>query len=253
MNKAKAKAKIDGKAFLKSAFAAEQEVLAVQLKLSSNTITHDGVMGEVNEQHFIHTLRKYLPKRYAADHGIVIDSNGATSDQIDIVIYDNLYTPTLLDQHGHQFIPSESVFCVLEVKPTINKKYLEYAGKKAWSVRNLERTSVAIKQLDGSSFIKPLFPIIAGIVATDIEWENGMSNKQFVKTLNSLADNNILNCGLALSNSSFDIYDGELTLSSEENSLIFFIFRLLQQLQSLGNPPAVDWSKYAEAIASKVK
>jgi hypothetical protein len=80
-----------------------------------------------------------------------------------------------------------------------------------------------------------------------------MSNKQFVKTLNSLADNNILNCGLALSNSSFDIYDGELTLSSEENSLIFFIFRLLQQLQSLGNPPAVDWSKYAEAIASKVK
>jgi hypothetical protein len=141
MNKAKAKAKIDGKAFLKSAFAAEQEVLAVQLKLSSNTITHDGVMGEVNEQHFIHTLRKYLPKRYAADHGIVIDSNGATSDQIDIVIYDNLYTPTLLDQHGHQFIPSESVFCVLEVKPTINKKYLEYAGKKAWSVRNLERTT----------------------------------------------------------------------------------------------------------------
>ena len=101
MNRAKTKAKIDGKAFLKSAFAAEQEVLAVQLKLSSNTITHDGVMGEVNEQHFIHTLRKYLPKRYSADHGIVIDSNGATSDQIDIVIYDNIYTPTLLDQHGH--------------------------------------------------------------------------------------------------------------------------------------------------------
>lgn len=73
MNKAKTKARINGKTFLQSAFAIEQDVLAVQLKLSSESISHDGVMGGVNEQHFIHTLRKYLPKRYAADNGIVID------------------------------------------------------------------------------------------------------------------------------------------------------------------------------------
>jgi hypothetical protein len=251
MNKAKTKARIDGKVFLKSAFAAEQEVLAVQLKLSSESITHDGVMGEVNEQHFIHTLRKYLPKRYAADNGIVIDSNGATSDQIDIVIYDNLYTPTLLDQHAHRFIPAESVFCVLEVKPTINKKYLEYAANKAKSVRDLERTTIAIKQLDGTSFKKPLFPIIAGIVATSIGWKDGISSQQFTKTLNTLANNSILNCGLALSDKAFDNYSQTLTLSPKENSLIFFIFRLLEQLQSMGNPAAVDWSKYAKVIASK--
>ena len=252
MNRAKTKAKIDGKAFLKSAFAAEQEVLSVQLKLSSTSITHDGVMGEVNEQHFIQTLRKYLPKRYAADHGIVIDSNGATSDQIDIVIYDNLYTPTLLDQHGHRFIPSESVYCVLEVKPTLNKNYLEYAGEKAKSVRDLERTSVPIKQLNGTSFTKPLFPIIAGIVATNIQWKDGMSSKQFSKALSTLTSNSVLDCGLALSDTAFDSYDAALTISPKGNSLIFFIFRLLQQLQSLGNPPAVDWSKYAAAIASKI-
>jgi hypothetical protein len=250
MNKAKTRARIDGKVFLQSAFASEQEVLAVQLKLSSESITHDGVMGEVNEQHFIHTLRKYLPKRYAADNGIVIDSNGATSDQIDIVIYDNLYTPTLLDQHAHRFIPAESVYCVLEVKPTINKKYLEYAGNKAKSVRDLERSSIAIKQLDGTSFTKPLFPIIAGIVATDIGWKDGISNQQFTKTLNTLTNNCMLDCGLALSDRAFDKYDRTLTFSPKKNSLIFFIFRLLQQLQSLGNPPAVDWSKYANAIAS---
>ncbi|MFH1083636.1 MAG: DUF6602 domain-containing protein [Pseudomonadota bacterium] len=86
MNKAKTEARIDGKSFLRSAFAAEQEVIAVQLKLSSKSITHDGLMGEVNEQHFIQFLRKYLPMRYAIDRGIVIDCNGATSDQIDIVM-----------------------------------------------------------------------------------------------------------------------------------------------------------------------
>ena len=34
MNKAKQKSRIDGETFLRSAFAAEQEVLSVQLKLS---------------------------------------------------------------------------------------------------------------------------------------------------------------------------------------------------------------------------
>ncbi|HAF00665.1 MAG TPA: hypothetical protein DCO68_07420 [Methylophilaceae bacterium] len=251
MNRAKNKAKIDGKVFLKSAFAAEQEVLAVQLKLSSDSITHDGVMGEVNEQHFMQTLRKYLPNRYAVDNGIVIDSNGTTSDQIDIVIYDNLYTPTLLDQHAHRFIPAESVYCVLEVKPTINKKYLEYAGKKAKSVRDLLRTSIAIQLLDGKSFTKQLLPILAGIVATDVDWKDGVSSKEFTQTLNKLTDNCILNCGLALSDKAFDVYNNKLTFSPKENSLIFFIFRLLEQLHSMGNPPAVDWSKYAKVIASK--
>jgi hypothetical protein len=250
MNKAKTKARINGKEFLESAFAAEQEVLAVQLKLSSESITHDGVLGEVNEQYFIHTLRKYLPKRYAIDNGIVIDSNGATSDQIDIVIYDNLYTPTLLDQHAHRFIPAESVFCVLEVKPTINKQYLEYAGNKAKSVRVLERTTIAIKQLDGKSLAKPLFPILAGIVATDVNWKDGLSSTKFTQALNKLTGNSLLNCGLVLSDKAFDSYNEALTLSPNDNSLIFFIFRLLEQLQSMGNPPAVDWSKYANVIAT---
>jgi hypothetical protein len=217
MNKAKTKARINGKEFLESAFAAEQEVLAVQLKLSSESITHDGVLGEVNEQYFIHTLRKYLPKRYAIDNGIVIDSNGATSDQIDIVIYDNLYTPTLLDQHAHRFIPAESVFCVLEVKPTINKQYLEYAGNKAKSVRVLERTTIAIKQLDGKSLAKPLFPILAGIVATDVNWKDGLSSTKFTQALNKLTGNSLLNCGLVLSDKAFDSYNEALTLSPNDN------------------------------------
>jgi len=114
MNKAKKQSEVDGKSFLRSAFAAEQEVLSGQLKLSFDSISHSGVMGDVNEKYFIEVLRKYLPKRYAVDSAIVIDSNGATSDQIDIVIYDPQYTPTLLDQHDHRYIPAESVYVVVK-------------------------------------------------------------------------------------------------------------------------------------------
>ena len=250
MNKAKSEALVDGKAFLRSAFLAEQEVLAVQLRLSSRSITHDSVMGEVNERHFIQVLRKYLPKRYAVDHGIVIDSNGATSDQIDILIFDHQYTPTLLDQQDHRFIPAEAVYCLLEVKPTINKAYLAYAAEKAESVRLLERTSISIRHAGGEFPAKPLFPIISGIVAADIEWADGMSGEPFLTNLNALEGTKALDCGLALSDKCFDTFDGTLTLSPGNNSLAFFIFRLLQKIQSIGTVPAVDWTKYANVIGA---
>ena len=121
MNIAKSFSETDGPKFLRKSFAAEQEILNCKLSLSSTSITHDGVMGEVNEAHFINILRKYLPHRYAVDTAIIIDSNGATSDQIDAVIYDMQYTPTLLDQQKHRYVPAEAVYAVFEVKPTINR------------------------------------------------------------------------------------------------------------------------------------
>jgi hypothetical protein len=248
MNKAKTTSTVNGKAFLRDAFIAQQEVLSVQLKLSSTSITHDGLMGDVNEQHFIHFLRKHLPKRYVADSGIVIDSNGNTSDQIDVVIFDNQYTPTLLDQHSHRFIPAEAVYCVLEVKPAINKGYLEYAGAKAHSVRVLERTSW---HAGGMHAAKELFPILAGLVAIHAEWTDGLVAEAFSRNLAELKDTYEINCGLALSDRSFDTFDQTLTLSNPTGSLASFLFRLLQQLQALGTVPAVDWNRYA-AILSEI-
>lgn len=251
MNKAKEKSELDGKSFLRSAFAAEQEVLRVQLKLSSESITHDGTMGDVNEQHFIAVLRKYLPNRYAVDSAIVIDSNGATSDQIDIVIYDPQYTPTLLDQHDHRFIPAESVYAVFEVKPTINKGYLEYAAKKAKSVRVLERTSVPITHVGGQPVVKELFPIVSGIVATTIDWDEGFSSDAFIQNNRALVDRQKLDCGLSVTGGCFDVFEGDLKVGPINNSLAYFIFRLLQKLNSLGTVPAVDWNKYAMVMSEQ--
>ncbi len=64
----------DGRGFLRQSLIQEQEVLRGQLNLSASSITHNGVKGEVNEEHFIATLRRYLPRRYGVDQGIVIDS-----------------------------------------------------------------------------------------------------------------------------------------------------------------------------------
>lgn len=141
----------------------EQETLQLKLELSSTSITHNGVLGDVNEKHFIEMLSRYLPNRYAVDSAIIIDSNGQTSDQIDIVIYDNQYTPTLLDQQNHRFIPAEAVYAAIEVKPEINKEYIEYAKQKAYSIRKLERTSVSIIHAGGTYPPKEHKKLYAGL------------------------------------------------------------------------------------------
>jgi hypothetical protein len=205
-------------------------------------------MGTVNEEHFISVLRKYLPNRYAVDTGIVIDSTGSVSNQIDAVVYDKQYTPTLLDQESHRYIPAEAIYAVFEVKPTINKQYLDYAGDKAESVRVLHRTSIPIVQASGVIPAKILFPIVAGIIASKIDWVDGFRGETFQSNHSSLVDNKALDCGLAVSGDCFDMFDSAITIGPNENVLAYFLFRLLQKLQTLGTVPAIDWNAYAVAL-----
>nr|CBX31253.1 hypothetical protein N47_E47650 [uncultured Desulfobacterium sp.] len=234
---------------MQEAFASEQKLLRAALEHSSQSISHDATMGTVNESCFIEVLRKYLPRRYAVDTGIVIDSTGNTSDQIDVIIYDIQYTPTLLDQKSHRYIPSEAIYAVFEVKPKINKSSIEYAGKKAESVRKLKRTSVPIAHAGGEFPPKKLFPIVAGIVASGIEWENGFINASFIKGYKTLTDDRKLDCGVAISGSCFDIFNGAFEFGPTNQALTYFLFRLLQKLQSLGTVPAIDWNAYALALS----
>jgi hypothetical protein len=220
----------------------------VKLQLSSESITHAGTMGEVNEQYFIDFLRKYLPHRYAIDRGIVIDATGSTSDQIDVVIFDRQYTPTLLDQEDHRFVPAEAVYAILEVKPTVDKAYLQYAGNKAKSVRRLSRTSVPISHAGGQFPAKELFPIVAGIVATTADWKDGFNGAAFRKVHGALSAECSIDCGLSVAGGCFDTYEGSLTIGPMAQALAYFTFRLLQKLQSLGTVPAIDWNAYASVL-----
>jgi len=248
MTIAKEKSNKDGKQFLQDAFTLEQRLLQVSLDLSSQSVTHSGSLGDVSERYFIDVLRKYLPVRYAINNGIIIDSTGSTSDQIDVIIYDNQYTPTLLDQKNHRFVPAEAVYAVFEVKPTINKSYLEYAGEKAASVRKLTRTTIPIVQAGGGSPVKELFNIVAGIIAGKIDWENGFDNEAFLKNHKKLVGNKSLDCGLSVAGFYFDTYNGSIEIGTSEQALAYFLFRLLQKLQSLGTVPAIDWNAYAAAL-----
>jgi hypothetical protein len=239
-----------GAEFLREAFATEQECLVPKLR-SSGRITHAGDRGEVNEQHFIDFLRKYLPNRYTIEKAIVLSSDGEVSDSIDVVVFDRQYTPTLLDNDKHRYVPAEAVYGIFECKPTIDKAYLEYAADKARSVRQLKRTSVDICWASGKIPAKKHFEIVAGILAIDVDWSNGFESPAFRKIHKELIGPRAIDCGFAAAGASFDVFaeDGAFTLGPKNNALAFFAFRLLAKLQSLATVPAVDWMAYANQLS----
>jgi hypothetical protein len=249
--------KVDGETvpknskFLREAFATEQECLIPQLK-SSNRIVHAGDRGEVNEQHFIDFLRKYLPNRYTVEKAIVLDSEGNVSQSIDVVVFDRQYTPTLLDNDKHRYVPAEAVYAVFECKPTIDKGYLEYASDKASSVRKLKRTSVDIYTASGKIPAKQHFEIVAGILAIDVDWKDGFG-ESFREIHEKLPLDGAIDCGFAATGASFDTFagPGSYSFGPPENALAHFAFRLLWKLQSLATVPAVDWMAYANQLANK--
>lgn len=238
----------DGVAFLQDAFSTEQECLFTNLS-SSRRVRHNGDRGEVNEMFFIQALRRCLPDRYTVDKASVLDSTGEVSDSIDVVVFDRQYTPTLLDSDNHRYVPAESVYAVFECKPKIDKGYLGYAADKAASVRKLVRTSMGVMTIDGPKPPRPLHDIIAGILAINVDWADGLG-ESFKSCHETLHGDHVLDCGFAASGASFDIFkDGNLTFGPSGNAWAFFIFRLLDRLRDIGTAPAVDWATYANALS----
>lgn len=229
-----------------------QEQMKSSLNMVRSEIQHPGAKGIVNEESWRQLLVDYLPTRYNVEKAFIIDSDGNISQEIDLVIFDRQYTPLLFKANGATYIPIESVYMVLEVKQEISKSNIEYAGKKAESVRLLNRTSAPIVDAGILKEPRPLFEIPAGILALDSDW-NPPFGDSFIKVIQSLETNCRINFGCVLNQGTFQLRYSkdtvpESTISKRENSLISFLFQLLQMLQQLGTVPAVKYSEYSKNI-----
>jgi hypothetical protein len=229
----------------------QQEMLA-QLAVG-RLFEHPSSAGAATENHWLALFDRYLPKRYRATPAFVIDSLGARSRQIDIAIFDNLYSPLLFPHASGFHIPAESVYAVFEVKPTFSRQWLRDAADKAASVRDLHRTSVPV--IAGGAkrrAIRPK-PILTGLLATSSVWKPGTFAPNLRRALASLDD--VLDLGCCLEHGSFEQsrtprLRHPLRISHKDESLIFFIIRLLERLRAMGTAPAADLMLYARALRS---
>jgi hypothetical protein len=235
---------------LEKIFLKLQEQMITKLSADREIISHPGTKGDASELNWLDMLKTYIPTRYKVDKAFVLDSDGTISDQIDIVVYDRHYSPFLFHQDGTIYIPAESVYAVFEVKQTINKNLIEYAGKKAESVRKLKRTSIRIPHAGGEYKPKKPFRIISGILSLDSEWTIPLGNS-LKKALSNLNKRQRLDLGCVLQCGGFEVKYGKvisIKKSEPHEALIFFFLRLLHRLQNLGTIPAMNISKYGKAL-----
>jgi hypothetical protein len=233
---------------LAEVFYSVQERMLAQFAVGA-FFEHPTASGSATERHWLDVLAGYLPKRYSAAPAFVIDSEGRRSRQIDIAIFDNLYSPLLFPHESGLHIPAESIYAVFEVKPTFSRQWIRDAGEKAASVRRLQRTSVRV--MSGNKLRPPIhpMPIIAGILATTSVWTRKTFSQNLKAALAEPRPTHRLDLGCSLEHGSFE-QGKKITVSIQEESLIFFILRLLERLRAQGTAPAADLMKYGRHLES---
>ena len=233
---------------LKKLFGAlQQEMIAKAM--SSEVLNHSLDKGDNSESNWIDWFKEYLPQRYQAAKATVIDCEGNISDQIDVVLYDAQYSYLAFHQNDVLYIPAESVYAVFEVKPCLNKQYMDYAGAKAESVRKLNRTSAPIPYAGGTYSPKSPHQILAGILVNNSEWKDPFGDP-FKKCLAGYNELQRVDCGCVLNAGAYfyDYESSQLSKCSEEESLVFFFLKLLILLQKMGTVPAIDLYEYMKAL-----
>jgi hypothetical protein len=145
-----------------------------RLKTARQSFGHPGTKGDASEAVWLQLLQQYLPMRYKAETAHVVDSTGAFSEQIDVVVFDRQYSPFIFKFEGQIIIPAESVYAVFEAKQAINAEYIAYARKKVASVRRLHRTSLPIPHAGGTYPAKPPTHILGGLLTFESDWSPGL-------------------------------------------------------------------------------
>ncbi|HRH02380.1 MAG TPA: hypothetical protein PLN13_06195 [Bacteroidia bacterium] len=261
-------------------FAGLQKQMVAQLNTDRKFIEHPGSKGDALENAWIDWLRKYLPNRYCVDKAIVIDHEGNTSQQMDIVIYDNWFTPFIFNQNGFYYIPAEGVYAVFEVKPDIkgsvdDKSYIEYAGEKIESVRVLKREAASFINGGVKFTPRPLTKIVGGILCSTNTYSH-KNNKTITEHLQALNNLKSIDLGCIADYGSFyidympkeeinkvgqDAYlkfyfnrnFNKIKFSNADHSFVTFFMQLTRYLQqAIGTIPAINLNAYLKNIGEEV-
>jgi hypothetical protein len=245
-----------GEVDLQQLLMQKQEQLLAELN-ATDVFRHPVAKGDVGELNWEGALNSrnggkgFLPGRYAVSSAFIIDANGQTSEQIDLVVHDAHFCPLFFEAGGHCFIPAESVYAVFEVKPELSRENILYAGGKAASVRALRRTSVPIVHAGGTFAPREPFQILAGLLAKKSGWSPpfGESLNDALTELEPWAR---LDFGATATDGAFEVsYETgrpELLASDADAGLMFFLSHLYTRLQQLGTVTAIDLAAYARPL-----
>lgn len=126
--------------------AATQELEASLLR-SRAAFKHKLTSGESTEAAVRAFLRENYPESVGICHGQVIDVNGDSSAQLDVIMYDKARTPVFYAdrENGVRLIPAEGVLAAMEVKHRVTTDDLRKSARDAETLKKLKREAYFAK------------------------------------------------------------------------------------------------------------
>lgn len=218
-----------------------------QLKISRKTLGHPVSKGDASETAWLKMLGNYLPERYAVAKAHVVDSKGAFSEQIDVVVFDRQYSPFVLHFDNEIVVPAESIYGVFEAKQEISSTQIQYAKKKIASVRKLHRTSLPIPHAGGTHKAKRPGHVLGGILTFDSSWSPALGSS-LTTALDKGDKLGRLDIGCVAKHGVFwcKAPNARYTVSLEHQAATAFLLELIARLQSLATVPMIDVRAYAK-------
>ncbi len=94
-----------------------EESIVSQLSLYNQH--HGTTTGSAREDIWLQLFEMIIPKKFVIEHSVfIIDSDGKISNEVDLAIVDNTYTPYIFHYGRLKYIPIEAVAAVIECKST---------------------------------------------------------------------------------------------------------------------------------------
>ncbi|MCZ7620186.1 MAG: hypothetical protein M5U32_18455 [Myxococcota bacterium] len=215
-----------------------------RLQTARQAIAHPTSKGDASEAVWLDLLKTYLPARYSVEKAHVVDSNGAFSEQIDLVVFDRQYSPLIFRFEGEMVIPAEGVYAVFEAKQSINAARVGYAQDKVRGVRQLHRTSLPIPHAGGTYPPRDPPHIFGGILTLDSEWTPALG-EALLTALRSASAESRLDLGCVASHGTFAALEDDYSIDLKAKAATRFLLDLMARLQSSATAPMLDISAYA--------
>lgn len=228
------------------AFQGRQRHLVAILELAM-ALPHPTSVGDEGENAWEAVLSEFLPARYRCErHAFVVDSDGSCSEQIDLVLYDPQYAPTLFVLGDHKYVPVESVYAVFEVKTTLDADGLDAAAAKAASVRALKPVVGQVGTIEGDRTTEAV-PPLAGVMATSSSWTPPLGDP-LRERLVAYEQDHKLDFGCILNGGSFRLSPNRLDVTGPDDAMISFCFELFRRLQARGTASPIDPDAYGAGL-----
>jgi hypothetical protein len=157
----------------------------------SNLFTNTGDIGEFREQVIQQFLRPFLPPCYGLSPGEIFSADGQQSAQVDIVIYDAVFSTVLFRDGTRMLFPAESVYGSIEVKSNLSLAELDKACGNISSIKRLPRQRADAMDLlpflrfslgpglqGGGDFRNPYLGVVFGYKGANVESAlNALTNR----------------------------------------------------------------------------